>query len=138
MEKSLEKVFNEEVNKYRNILLGCAKKSEWNTFKMNAGKLFDYVEAIEMSVLEKKFYSISSVIIILLVIVVVALWRINPAIHPEIQRVRELMILAGIGGCSYQLYFFLNFRTYMDGKITSYKNRRERFIKNIVADFKTY
>jgi len=138
MEKSLEKVFNEKVNNYRNILLSCAKKSEWNTFKINAGKLFDYVESIEMSVLEKKFYSISSVIIGVLVLVVVAVWRINPAIHCEIQRVRELMILAGIGGCSYQLYFFLNFRLYMDTKITSYKYRRERFIKNIEADFKTF
>jgi hypothetical protein len=138
MEKSLEKVFNEEVNNYRIILLNCAKKSEWNTFKTNAGKLFDYVESIEMSVLERKFYSISSVIIGLLILVVVALWRIHPAIHYEIQRVRELMILAGVGGCSYQLFFFLNFKTYMDGKITSYKCRRERFIKEIEADFKTY
>jgi hypothetical protein len=138
MDKSLEKVFNEEVNKYRNILLSCAKKSEWNTFKMNAGKLFDYVESIEMSVLEKKFYSISSVIIGVLVLVVVAVWRINPAIHCQVQRIRELMIFAGIGGCSYQLYFFLNFRIYMDGKMISYKHRRERFIKNIEADFRTF
>src|SRR5512147_145093 len=129
MERSLEKAFNEEVNKYRTILLSCAKKSEWNTFKMNAGKLFDYVESIEMSVLEKKFYSVSSVIMGLLVIVVVAVWKINPAIHYEIQRVRELMIMAGIGGCSYQFYFFLNFRMYMGGKMTYYKYRRERFIE---------
>jgi hypothetical protein len=138
MEKSLEKVFNEEVNKYRNILLICAKKSEWNTFKINAGKLFDYVESIEMSVLEKKFYSISSVIIFVLVLLVVALWWISPFIHCEIPKIRELMIISGVGGCSYQLYFFLNFRTYMDGKITSYKCRRERFIRNIEADFKTF
>ncbi len=138
MEKSLEKVFNEEVDKYRIILLSCAKKSEWNTFKANAGRLFDYVESIEMSVLEKKFYSISSVIMAVLVLVVVAVWRLNPAIHCEIGKIRELMILAGIGGCSYQFYFFLNFRMYVNGKITSYKCRRERFIKNIEADFKTF
>lgn len=138
MDKSLEKTFNEEVNKYRNLLLSSAKKSEWNTFKTNAGKLFDYVESIEMSVLEKKFYNISTVIIGLLVLVVVAVYQINPVIHCEAARVRELMILAGIGGCSYQLYFFLNFKTYMGHKITSYQYRRERFIRNIEADFKTY
>jgi hypothetical protein len=138
MEKSLEMTFNEEVNKYRNILLSCAKKSEWNTFKTNAGKLFDYVESIEMSVLEKKFYNISTVIIGVLILVVVAVYKINPAIHCEVARVREVMVLIGIGGCSFQLYFYVNFRMYMDHKTTSYKYRRERFIRNIEADFKTF
>lgn len=138
MDKSLEKVFNEEVNKYRNILLICAKKREWSTFKVNAGKLFDYVESIEISVLEKKFYGISSVIIGLLLVVVIALWRINPAMHCEIQRIRELMVLAGVGGCSYQLYFYLNFRMYMDVKVSSYKCRRDRFIRNIETDFRAF
>ncbi len=138
MEKSLEKSFNEEVNKYRNILISCAKKSEWNTFKMNAGKLFDYIESIEMTVVEKKFFGISRVIMIVLVIVVAVICRMDPAIHCEIPRVRELLILGGVGGCSFQLYFFMSFKLYRGRKMTSYKYRRERFIRSIEADFKTF
>ncbi len=138
MEKALEKTFNEEVNKYRNLLLGCAKKSEWNTFKVNAGKLFDYCESIEMSVLRKKFFGISKVIMIALVFVVVLVCRMNPSMQCEIPKIRELLILGGICGCSFQLYFFLNFRKYMERKMTSYKYRRDRFIRSIEADFRTY
>lgn len=137
MDKSLEKVFNEEVNKYRNLLLSCARKSEWSSFKANAGKLFDYIESIEMLVLKKKFFRISKVIMIALVFVVAAVCLMDPAMQCEIPRIRELLILAGIMGCCFQLYFFLNFRTYIERKMTSYKLRRESFIRSIEADFKT-
>jgi hypothetical protein len=138
MDKSLEKSFNEEVDRYRQILLACAKKSEWNTFKTNAGKLFDYVESIEMSVLEKKFFSISRVIMAVLIVVFVTVFRLDPEVHWGTLRLRELMILAGLGGCGFELYFFLNFATYMSGKKTYYQRRRERFIRSIESDFRAF
>lgn len=137
VEESLEKSFNEEVERYRTILLVCAKKSEWNSFKTNAGKLFDYCESIEMSVLEKKFFNISRVIMAVLIAVVFALFRIDPDIQWGTLRLREVMILTAIGGCGFELYFFINFKSYMVCKISNYKYRRERFIRNIESDFRT-
>ena len=59
MNQELNQLFSEEVNRYKNALLFCAKQCEWETFKINAGRLFDYVESIEMSELERKFFNIS-------------------------------------------------------------------------------
>jgi len=138
MEKELSETFSEEVEKYRIQLLTCAKKSQWDTFKMNAGRLFDYVESIEMSVIEKKFFRISRIIIIVLCLMVAFICKTHFDIHCGLERIREVMILLAIAGCSFQLYFYVNFRTYMDYKLTSYKRRRDSFIRNIEQDFKEF
>lgn len=133
----MNEAFNEEIEKYRRILMSSAKKGEWNTFKVNAGRLFDYVESIEMAVLEKKFLRISRVIMFVLFLSLILILRMGFDIQEEIMRLRKLVILTAFGGSSFQLYFFLNFRWYLDHKTACYRRRRERFIKNIEQDFRS-
>jgi hypothetical protein len=137
MEKRLNEAFNQEVENYRRILLNCAGKNEWNSFKVGAGKLFDYVESIEMAVLEKKFFRISGVVMCILFLSVALIVGMSFDIKEEIIRIRKLMILAALMGSSFQLYFFVNFWRYMGQKMTYYERRRERFIKNIEQDFRS-
>jgi hypothetical protein len=137
MEKRLNEAFNQEVENYRRILLNCAGKNEWNSFKVSAGKLFDYVESIEMAVLEKKFFRISGVVMCILFLSVALIVGMSFDIKEEIIRIRKLMILAALMGSSFQLYFFVNFWRYMGQKMTYYERRRERFIKNIEQDFRS-
>jgi hypothetical protein len=136
MEQRVNEAFNEEIEKYRRTLLSCAKKSEWNAFKMNAGKLFDYCESFEVAVLEKKFFRISWIIMVILFLSVVLIFRMGFDVHEEIIRLRKLVILTALGGSGFQLYFFLNFRTYLDHKAAYYNRRKELFIKNIEQDFR--
>jgi hypothetical protein len=137
MEKRLNEAFNQEVENYRRILLNCAGKNEWNSFTVSAGKLFDYVESIEMAVLEKKFFRISGVVMCILFLSVALIVGMSFDIKEEIIRIRKLMILAALMGSSFQLYFFVNFWRYMGQKMTYYERRRERFIKNIEQDFRS-
>ncbi len=137
MEKRLNETFSQEVEKYRRILLSCAAKREWNSFKLNAGKLFDYVESIEMSVLQKKFFRISAVVICLLFLSLVLIIGMGFGGQEEITRLRKLMLVTVLSGSSFQLYFFVNYRNYIGLKTTYYRHRRERFIKDIEQDFRS-
>lgn len=136
MTEELNRTFNEEVNRYKNALLFYAKKCDWETFKVKAGKFFDYLESIEMSEIERKFFNISKIVIFILCIVVLFILKLNPDISPEMAGFRKLIILMAIGGCGFEIYFFFNFKTYMKYKSDFYEKRRERFIYDIERDFK--
>ncbi|MBI4698696.1 MAG: hypothetical protein HY758_07275 [Nitrospirae bacterium] len=136
MNREIERTFCEEITRYRNALLFCAKKCEWDTFRVNAGKLFDYVEAIEMSEIERKFLRISKVVIFILILVVIFILEMNTDMTREFLKIRENIILLAFAGCCFELFFFINFMRYMKIKIALYKKRRERFIINIESDFK--
>lgn len=136
MENELYNKFNDEINRYRNSLLFYAKKCDWDTFKVNAGRLFDYCESFEMSVIEKKVLRITKIILAVLFVMVVVIVKMNPDIYPELARVKELMTLIAILTCFFEVFFLLNYRMYMKGKTSCYKKRRERFIINIQQDFK--
>jgi len=137
MNQEFNQLFSEEVNRYKNALLFCAKQCEWETFKINAGRLFDYVESIEMSELERKFFNISKIVVFILCIVVLFIFKMNLIIiSPKIARLRELITFVAVGIGCFEMYFFLNFRMYMKTKKSFYKKRRERFISNIEKDFK--
>ncbi|RJR17707.1 MAG: hypothetical protein C4581_07440 [Nitrospiraceae bacterium] len=135
MENELYNKFNEEINRYRNSLLFYAKKCDWDTFKDKAGRLFDYVESFEMSVLEKKFFRITKIIIVALCFIVILILKMNPQIYPDLARVNELMTLAALAICGFEVFFLFNYRMYIKGKISCYKKRRERFILNLQRDF---
>jgi hypothetical protein len=136
MQNNFHKVFNKEVDGYRLSLLYCADQREWNSFKQTAGRLFDYLEAVEMTETEKKFFKIFRSVLISLFIMTVLIFRMNFDIHPDIQRVREVIILIAIAGCCFELYFFMTFRMYMEKKNIFYKKRKEKFIRDIERDFK--
>jgi len=135
MEKELYNNFNDEINRYKNALLFYAKKCDWDTFKVNAGRLFDYCESFEMSVIERKFFRISKIIVFVIFLMVVLIVKMNPNKYPELARVNEIMTLIAVATSCFEVYFFCNFRMYMKSKIVYYKRRRERFIMNIQRDF---
>jgi len=136
MENELYNKFNEEINRYRNSLLFYAKKCDWDTFKDNAGRLFDYCESFEMSVIEKKVFRITKIVVAVLFFMVVLIVKLNPNIYPELARVKEVMTLIALLTCFFEVFFLLNYRMYMKGKMSCYKKRRERFVINIQQDFK--
>ena len=138
MRKGLEKQFNQEVENYRKALLYHARISDWETFKAKAGRMFDYVEAIEYSELERRFFTNFNVILVALVAIVVALFMVDFAVTPELLRLKNSMILASLGVSSFELYFYLDYKIYIKVKTVHYTERRERFIRNIEKDFRTY
>jgi hypothetical protein len=141
MKHELNEIFNKEVDRYKNTLIFYAKQCEWDTFKVNAGRLFDYVESIEMSEIERRFFNISKVIVAVLAVVVVVILRLNIINLPEIAGyetagLKKIIILAALAGGCFEVYFLLNFKLYMKYKTNFYKKRKERFIIDIERDFK--
>ncbi len=112
--------FSSNVEKFRKILLCQARRCSWNTFKMAAGSLFDYVEAVERVVVENKFFRIFKSIMLVLFVLVVVLFKVHfNAVTGILPRIKELLILGVIGGSGYELLIFMNFRvtfTRIDGQ----------------------
>lgn len=136
MTKELHTAFNEEVDLYRNILLNCARRKEWETFKLHAGRLFDYVESIEMSETERRFVRIFIIVMAALFCAAAMVLGVDPALYgEEILKVKQFMIAMAIVGCCFELFFFASFRHYMENKSVSYYKRRNLFIRIIEQDF---
>jgi len=138
MRKKLAEQFSREVESYRRALLFCAKKSDWEEFKAKAGKLFDYVEAVERVELEKRFFTLFFVILAALVLAVVALVSVNFEVSPESMRLKNTVLFTALAASTFELYFYINYRTYAGSRISLYKERRENFIKNIEKDFRNF
>jgi len=138
MRKKLAEQFSREVESYRRALLFCAKKSDWEEFKAKAGKLFDYVEAVERVELEKRFFTLFSVILAALVLAVIALFSVNFEVNPESMRLKNTVLFTALAASTFELYFFINYRTYAGARTSLYKERRENFIKNIEKDFRSF
>jgi hypothetical protein len=136
MKKEFADRFNEEIERYRQALLYYARKCDWEKFKMKAGNLFDYVEGVELSETERRFFRIFKSVLVVLVAVVIALMNMDWTIIPGLERVRFSIIVLAIAGSCFEFYFFLNFRTYKDAKATYYQKRKDRFIRNIERDFR--
>lgn len=136
MTEEVARTFNDEINRYKNALLFYAKKCDWDRFKEKAGKLFDYIESIEISEIERRFFRISKIIVLILVIVVLFVLRINPGISPELARLKNFIAILAVSGCCFEVYFFMAYRMYMKSKMNYYKKRRERFIREIEKDFR--
>jgi hypothetical protein len=136
MKKELNKKFNEEMTRYKETLFFYAKKCDWESFKDNAGRLFDYVESIERLETERRFFNVSKVIVAILFPAVLAIMKVNPQLYPGFEKIKDQMIIIAIGGCCFEVYFFYTFRKYMQGKSVYYNRRKARFIRNIEEDFR--
>lgn len=136
MDSEFNSIFNKEITQYKKTLLFYAKKCDWQRFKLNAGQLFDYVESTEMSETEKRFFRITKGIVAVLFIMLILIVKMNPERYPELAPINELMTLAAVAVCCFEVYFFYNFRIYIKAKSFFYKKRREKFIRNIEQDFK--
>ncbi len=138
MRKGMEQQFNQEVENYRKALLYHARTCDWEMFKAKAGRMFDYVESIEYAELERRFFTNFNVILAVLVVIIVALFKVDFAVTPELMRLKNTMILAGLGASSFELYFYLDYKIYLRVKTVHYSERRENFIRNIEKDFRNY
>jgi hypothetical protein len=138
MKKKSAEQFSREVERYRRALLFCARESDWEEFKTKAGKLFDYVETIERVELERRFFSVFSVILAALVLTVIALYSVHFEVSPESMRLKNTVLFTAIAASTLELYFYINYRTYAGVRTSHYKERRENFIKNIEKDFRSF
>ena len=138
MKKGMEKQFNQEVENYRKALLCHARSHDWEAFKSKAGRMFDYVEAIEYSELERRFVTNFNVVLVVLIAIIVALFMVDFAVTPELLRLKNSMVLAGLGMSSFELYFYLDYKIYIKVKVRHYTERRQSFIRNIEKDFLAY
>ncbi len=138
MTRSLYNSINKEVEQYRRALIHFAKTREWETFEKKAGRLFDYLESIELMVLERKFYSLFILILAALAGIVILILNADGWLLSLIVKYKEYIVLVAACAACYELYFYLNYRFYVDGKMSRYKKRKEQFIRNIENDFREY
>ena len=136
MDREFANRINEEVERYKNALLYYAKLCEWDSFKSKAGALFDYLEAIELSEIQRKFFRVFKIILLGLVIIIVIILKMNGEAYPALLRFKDSIVIMAIAGSCFELYFFLDFRLYVEHKMSWYKKRREQFIRNMEKDFR--
>jgi len=129
--------FSREMEEYRRALLHYAGASEWDEFKARAGRLFDYVESIEFSEIERRFFHVFSAILAFLILVVMVLFNYDFASNAELLRLKNAFILVALGASSFELYFYLNYRLYMGARTANSRRRREVFIREMIQDFRT-
>ena len=125
------------MEEYRRALLHYAGASEWDEFKARAGRLFDYVESIEFSEIERRFFHVFSAILAFLILVVMVLFNYDFASNAELLRLKNAFILVALGASSFELYFYLNYRLYMGARTANSRRRREVFIREMIQDFRT-
>lgn len=138
MKKALADQFNHEVETYRKALLYHAKTSDWETFEAKAGSMFDYVESVEFQELERRFFRTFGMMLGVIVIAVTLFLNIDFGVHQEWLQWKNSFLFSSIAACTLEIYFYINYRTYIDVKTFSQKNRREKFIHGIEADFRKY
>ena len=138
MRQSIHESINTEVEQYRRTLVHFAKAREWESFEKKAGVLFDYLESIELTILERKFYSAFIMILAISVGIVIVILKADNRFLPMITRYKEYVVLLASFTTFYELYFYLNYRSYVQVKMLQYKKRKEQFIRNIENDFKEY
>ena len=138
MKKEIADQFNQEVETYRRALLYYAKKCDWETFEAKAGRMFDYVESVEFQELERRFFKTFSLILAAIIMAVIAFFNIDFGVHQDWLQWKNTFLFSAIAACSLEIYFFINYRVYIDVKIYGQKKRRTRFIHGIEADFRKY
>jgi hypothetical protein len=138
MKKTAREAFNREVDTYRKALLYYARTRDWPAFEAKAGRMFDYVEAVERSELERRFYSLFLLILAGLVVAVIALLSIHFEVSPPLIRLKNTILFGAIVASTFELYFYINYRTYTGDRVSFYRERRKSFIDNLERDFRTY
>jgi hypothetical protein len=138
MKRGLAAEFNHEVETYRKALLYYAKSCEWEAFKAKAGRMFDYVESIELKELERRFFTTFNLILGGLILALACFFSMDFEVHQELMQMKGSVLFCAIAVCSFELYFYLDYRIYVNVKTTYYAQRRTRFIQGIESDFRSY
>ncbi len=138
MKKTLAETFNREVDNYRKALLYYARKCDWDAFEAKAGRMFDYVESIEQSEIGRRFLSVFYIVLAALALTVFALFSIHFEVSPQMMQLKNTITFAAIAASTFELYFYINYRTYVGIRTSDYEKRRKNFINNIEQDFRKY
>jgi hypothetical protein len=138
MDRELYNRINEEIEGFRTALVHFAKACEWETFEKKAGSLFDYLESIELAVLERKFLKKFLIILAVLIASVVFIVKVDGQAFPAFLKYKDAIIQAAIAVSCFEILFFMNFRLYVKAKMSWYRKRREQFIRGIKADFAAF
>ena len=138
MNKELDDQFNHEVETYRRALLFCAKKCDWEAFGAKAGRMFDYVESVEFQELERRFYKTFTLVLGAIIVAVTVFLNVDFSLHQEWLQWKNAFFFSAIAACTLEIYFYINYRIYLNLKTCGQKRRRDRFIHGIEADFRKY
>ncbi len=138
MRKELAEQFNREVDNYRKTLLSLAERCDWKGFEAKAGRLFDYVETVEFKETERRFFRTFNLILSILILAIIMLISVDFDVHQELLRFKNAFILTAIAVSSFELYFFVDYQMFAEGKTFDYKKRRQHFIRAIESDFRSY
>lgn len=138
MKRELADQFNREVENYRRALLYHARKSDWETFKAKAGRMFDYLESVEFRELERRFFRTFTLILVILIAAVIVFFNMNFEVHEDWLRLKNSILFSALAVSSFELFFYVNYRRYIGARTINYEERRERFIRGIEQDFRTY
>lgn len=138
MRRALNEQFNREVEAYRRALLYYARVCKWDEFEARAGILFDYIESVEFSELERRFFGVFTSILVLLSAAVIMLLGVDFSVHTEWLRLKDALVLSSLAGSGFDLYFYLNYRWYLSARVQYARQRREAFIRNLEQDFRVY
>ncbi len=136
MDKELHKAFNKNVHRYRKTLLFCARKCDWETFNLIAGKLFDYLETVEVAELRRRFFRSFGFVLAALFCMALLILALDPTASPEVLRLKRFVFFAALGASGFEFFFFMNFHQHMKCKAEFYKLRKERFIRGVEKDFR--
>ncbi len=124
---------NEEIRRHKKALAFFAKTCDWMDFQSNAAMLFDYLESVELTVLQRK---LRQVIGIISLAVIIALAVFNISASPLLTKYRGPLVLIAAAAIVFELILLFELRLYVNIKAKSLKNRKDRFIRNIEHDFK--
>lgn len=138
MDRKLAEQFNNEINGYRNSLLYYAKASNWEEFEIKAGRLFDYVETVEFSELERRFFNIFNPILMVMAAALLALLGLDFETHQGWISLKNAFVFTLIVALIFELFFFLNYRMYIGRRTQYYEKRRKKFIRSLRQDFRCY
>ncbi len=138
MTRELARQFNDEVERYRRSMLYFAVKRDWDEFKSRAGGLFEYVETVEATERERRFYAVFSAIRAMLVLGVLIVLGVDPRVNAVWAEHRQMALMLSLAGCGFEVFFYVNFRTYVQARMAGYQRRRDAFIRNIERDFRSF
>ncbi len=138
MKRELADQFNREVENYRRALLYHAQTRDWKTFQAKAGRMFDYVESIEFKELERRFFRIFNLVLGALVVVVIAVFNVDFEMHGDLLPLKNNVLFSAFAVSSFELYFYIGYRRYVGARTAEYTKRREKFIRVIERDFRSY
>jgi hypothetical protein len=100
-----------------------------NMDRESANRINEEIERYKNALLYyRKFFGIFKLILFVLVIIIFMILKMNSKAYPALLRFKDSMVIMAITGSCFELYFFLDFRLYVEHKMSRYNQRREQFI----------